>query len=79
MNDESAGGMEFLKWLRAIGRERATGYRWAALGWIVPVNVAGKLYLTTEEIARFWARAKAGEFAQVPRGVCAGGGEGNKD
>lgn len=69
-DDIEIGGMEFLKWLRKIGRERTTGYRWVAKGWIEPVNIGGHLFLTQEEIIRFWTRAKAGEFAKDPAGVC---------
>ena len=72
MNEAAmAGGIEFLKWLRLIGRERATGYRWAEKKWIEPCNIAGKLYVTQADILQFWQRAKAGEFAQEPGGVCA--------
>ena len=43
MNEAAmAGGIEFLKLLRLIGRERATGYRWAEKKWIEPCNIAGK-------------------------------------
>ena len=81
-----AGGMEFLKWLRILGRGRATGYRWVSRGWIEPTNIAGKLYVTVEEINRFWTRAKAGEFARGAGGICAAPqepdgeeGDGSKD
>ena len=66
-----AGGMEFLKWLRILGRGRATGYRWVSKGGVTPLNIAGKLYITVEEINRFWIRAKSGEFSQGPGGICA--------
>jgi hypothetical protein len=80
MNEAAmAGGIEFLKWLRLIGRERATGYRWAEKKWIEPCNIAGKLYVTQADILQFWQRAKAGEFAQEPGGVCAGRGERDRE
>jgi len=52
-------------WLQEIGRTHTTGWRWRKCGWIKPVNIAGRLYISAEEIARFVTRASAGEFAQV--------------
>ncbi len=51
-------------WLKEIGRVPSTGWRWRKAGWVRPVNVAGRLYISTDEIARFVARAEAGEFAK---------------
>jgi predicted site-specific integrase-resolvase len=55
------------KWLRQVGVSPVTGYRWRRRGWITPLNVAGKLYVTAAEVARFERRATAGEFAQSAR------------
>jgi hypothetical protein len=66
------GGMEFIFWLSKIGRSRATGYRWRNKGMINTINVEGKLYITTDEILRFWGRAAAGEFAREGLGVTKG-------
>jgi hypothetical protein len=65
-----AGGMALDLWLLKIGRERTTGYRWVELGMLSPLNIMGRLYLTTAEIHRFWERATAGEFSKIPTGVC---------
>jgi hypothetical protein len=43
----------FLSTLSKVGRDRSTGYRWVSLGMIAPINIMGRLYITTEEIARF--------------------------
>ena len=34
---------------------------------IMTVDVEGKLFVTDEDISRFWQRAKSGEFAKNPR------------
>jgi hypothetical protein len=68
--DVQVGGMEFLYWLAKIGKSRATGYRWRAEGRLHTVNIDGKLFITQQEIDRFWTRAKAGEFAKQPHGAC---------
>lgn len=59
-----AGGIEFIYWLAKVGKSRPTGFRWRRKGMIVTVNVEGKLFVTDEEIVRFWQRAKNGEFAK---------------
>ena len=82
MNDKveiDPGGMELNLWLDKIGRERTTGYRWQELKMIEPCNILGRLYITTEEIKRFWTRARAGEFAKVPAGICGKPGPKPKD
>jgi predicted site-specific integrase-resolvase len=57
-----AGGVTLEKWCGAVGQSVTTAYRWIKLGMIEPVNILGKFYVTADEDARFWARAKAGEF-----------------
>ncbi|HYE29956.1 MAG TPA: hypothetical protein VEH27_00880 [Methylomirabilota bacterium] len=54
-------------WLKRIGVSRTTGLRWQKLKWLdaPTVNIAGKLYLTREQIERFYTRAAAGEFAKA--------------
>ena len=65
------GGIEFIYWLAIIGKSRPTGFRWRRNGMITTVNIEGKLFVTNEEIARFWQRAKNGEFAKEARGAAA--------
>jgi hypothetical protein len=52
----------FYGWLDSIDKTRTTGWRWRKEGLIKTVNIFGKLYVTTDEIARFESRAIAGEF-----------------
>jgi predicted site-specific integrase-resolvase len=62
--------MEFIYWLTRSGKSRTTGWKWRKEGRIRCVNIGGKLYITEEEIARFWKRATAGEFAKSMAGAC---------
>jgi len=65
------GGMEFILWLTKIGKSRATGSRWRKKQMLETVNIEGKLFITKEQIDRFWDRAGKGEFAKKPRGASA--------
>jgi hypothetical protein len=67
--DDLIGGIDFGLWLSRIGRSRSTGLRWRDRGWVAPVNIDGHLFVAQEEIDRFWARAKAGEFAKEAGGI----------
>ena len=52
---------------KQIGRTPITIWRWQKLGWLGrSINIAGKPYLTRESLETFYARAKAGDFAQEP-------------
>jgi hypothetical protein len=57
------------KWLREIGRGNTTGWRWCQAEWLHPINIAGRPYLTREDIRQFQTRAAAGEFAKAPAGA----------
>lgn len=63
MNQPTSNLVSFYGWLDSLGRTRGTGWRWRKKGIIKAVNVFGKLYISRDEIARFEARAVAGEFA----------------
>ncbi len=65
MTKHEPGGMPFNKWLAAIGCSRTTGWRWEQKGWIQPVVVNGRKFVTSREIKRFWRRAQAGEFGRL--------------
>ena len=65
------GGIEFILWLTRIGKSRSTGYRWQKKQMLKTVNVEGKLFITKQQIDRFWDRAGKGEFAKKPRGASA--------
>jgi hypothetical protein len=51
-------------WRAQIGRTNATIWRWRKRGWLQVINIAGRLYLSRDEIKRFEARVLAGEFSQ---------------
>ena len=59
----------YRKWLFESGISDTTGWRWVKKGWLHPINIAGRLYLTKEDIAAFQARAERGEFAKRPTGA----------
>jgi len=62
----------FSGFLADIGRSAVTGWRMRQSGVITTLNVAGKVYITQDEIRRFEERAIAGEFAKpthAPRRV----------
>lgn len=69
--EQDAGGMEYCLWLGKVGFSPSTGYRYRRDGKVDTVNIQGREFILTEEIARFWERAKAGEFAKKPRGASA--------
>lgn len=58
-------------WTRQLGISDVTAWRWSKAGYIHPLNIAGKLYLSADDLAQFEARAKAGEFSKPPAGACA--------
>ncbi len=49
--------------VKAVGVSVVTVWRWRRAGFIDVVHIAGNPYVTREEIRRFNARLKAGEFA----------------
>ena len=52
-------------WRKQIGLTAATVWRWRRRGWIEVINIAGRLYISREAIARFEQAAAAGEFSQL--------------
>jgi hypothetical protein len=68
-----AGGMSYDQWLELIGRDPVTGWRWVRDGLVTTINVLGRQYLESAEIARFWTRARGGEFAVEAKGACSKG------
>jgi hypothetical protein len=62
------GGLRaWSKWLRDVGIDPVTGWRWRQRGWIAAINIAGRLYVSAEASAEFERRAKVGEFAKETR------------
>jgi hypothetical protein len=52
----------FASFLRTLGRNSITGWRWRKAGMIETINICGRQYVTGDAIARFTRRAEAGEF-----------------
>lgn len=52
-------------WLSQVGVSACCGWRWRKAGFVSPVNICGRLYISSDEITRFVARAEAGEFSKV--------------
>ena len=65
-------------WLRRVGRSDTTGWRWIRDGWLHPLNISGKSYLTAEDIAQFEARARNGEFRKTASGAAKRSAEARK-
>jgi hypothetical protein len=66
LSDQSVSNLlAFDRWLKDIDKTPATGWRWRKLGWIEVINIAGRLYISRAAIARFEARAAAGEFSKI--------------
>ncbi|MBS0661234.1 MAG: hypothetical protein JSR82_23705 [Verrucomicrobia bacterium] len=55
------------RWAAQAGRNPTTIWRWRKKGWLKPINIAGKLYLTPAAIAEFNDRAARGEFSKDVR------------
>lgn len=54
-------------WLKSTGRSRTTLWRWRKASFIETVTIAGRLYLTKEQMDAFERRAIAGELTKFPR------------
>jgi hypothetical protein len=54
------------KFVEQSGLSAVTVWRYRRVGWLKTLNICGRHYLTRAEIARFNARAAAGEFAKEP-------------
>lgn len=72
-----AGGIEYIYWLALLGKSRSTGWRWRRAGpkgeapRVRCCRIDNTLYISYQEIRRFWRRAEAGEFEGQPGGICA--------
>ena len=51
--------------LDSLGVTGPTGWRWRKDGWIRTINIAGRVYVSRDEIERFQQRAASGEFAKT--------------
>jgi predicted site-specific integrase-resolvase len=59
--------MSLNKFLEQTGLSNTTVWRYRKQGMLNTVNIYGRQYILRSEIARFNARAAAGEFARTPR------------
>ncbi len=57
--------MSLDKFTEQTGLSSATVWRWRKMKMLTTVNIYGRLYILRSEIARFNARAAAGEFARA--------------
>ena len=64
MNSEwkMTGGMKYVYWLTSIGKSPSVGWKWRKLKWVTCYRIDRTLYISSEEIKRFWRRAASGEF-----------------
>jgi len=51
--------------LDSLGVGGPTGWRWRKAGWITTLNIAGRVYISRDEINRFYERVVAGEFSKT--------------
>jgi predicted site-specific integrase-resolvase len=58
--------MSLDKFTEQTGLSTATMWRWRKMGMLSTINICGRVYILRSEIARFNARAVAGEFAKTP-------------
>jgi hypothetical protein len=68
METSNANGsniIPFTIFLKRIGRSPTSKWRYRRDKLIETINICGRLYVTTEAIARFEQRAIAGEFPKV--------------
>jgi predicted site-specific integrase-resolvase len=59
----TGASMSLTQWRNQKGISKGTAYRWGLKGWIHPINIYGRLYITAEDAEQFERRARAGEFA----------------
>ncbi|MBI3417224.1 MAG: hypothetical protein HY043_18190 [Verrucomicrobia bacterium] len=53
-------------WIEQVGITNCTVWRWRKKGWLTPINICGRLYLSRANLQEFTQRAQRGEFAQTP-------------
>jgi hypothetical protein len=64
-NETRTGLVSSTPWLKSTGRSRTTFWRWRKAGFIKTVTIAGRLYLTQEQIETFERRAATGELTRL--------------
>lgn len=71
--DEDLASLPMLspeRYTEQTGLSPTTLWRYRKKGWLAVVNICGRFYITRAEIARFNARATAGEFADEVQKPC---------
>ncbi|HVF70035.1 MAG TPA: hypothetical protein VM940_00320 [Chthoniobacterales bacterium] len=58
--------MSLDKFTEQMGVSSATIWRWRNMKMLSTINICGRRYILRSEVARFNARAAAGEFAKAP-------------
>lgn len=57
------------RFVKAVGVNRSTAWRWRVEGMIRVANLCGRLYVFQSEVARFNAQLAAGDFAKPFKGA----------
>jgi hypothetical protein len=57
----------FGHWVQECGWAASYGWRMRKRRMVTTINIAGKHYISADEVERFLARAREGAFAQEPR------------
>ena len=58
-----AGMIAYNAFLAGLGVTPTTGWRWRRRGWLETTNIAGRQYVSSQQIAKFNERARLGEFS----------------
>lgn len=61
---KNIGMRSFSSWLREMGVTPVTGWRMRRKNWVRTINIAGRQYITEQEMQNFQRRAEAGEFSK---------------
>ena len=69
MSERASNLISVRAYRKARGISDTTFWREKQRGLWAPVNICGRLYLTTDQIARFERRAASGEFARSNPGA----------
>lgn len=49
---------------RSIPIDNTTAWRWRKKGWLQTTNIAGRQYVTMEQVLQFLRRVESGEFSK---------------
>jgi len=57
----------FGQWVKECGWSASYAWRLRQRRMVTTINIAGKHYISADEVERFLARAREGQFAKTPR------------